>query len=697
MTRSTDPAARPTPRPRPLQPLLHDLATAVAAPGLVLSESDGQVRTRPGASTASVVGWYVGDVRLLRRLELSVDGSELELVRADPTGTSHHEFVHVARGLGDPQPDPTVVLERVRDLDAGTLTEHVRVRSSAQHAVRVVLHLDVEADLAPMPHVKRGERPPGVRPARDAVNGALTWAARDRLVELATTTADEVRVRDDGARLTWVLDLAPGATAEVHLAARVTGPTRFGPGAAGTGEAWADRVRAEAADPRLGRLVERSLRDLDGLLLRDGTDPDADRFLAAGSPWFLTLFGRDSLWAARLLLPVDVDLALSTLRVLARRQGEREDEVTEEQPGKVLHEVRDDGLDHSLPPLYYGTVDATPLFVCLLADAARWGADPDQVRALLPAARRCLEWQVEQSRETGWLRYVDRSGTGLSNQGWKDSPDSVQFADGRLADAPIALCEVQAYAHEAAVAGAALLAAYDEPEVPGLLDWAGDLRERFQRDFCVDTADGGHVAIALDRDGDRVDSVTSNVGHLLGTGILTPAQSARVAELLVGELRSGFGVHTLTPRSPRFSPLGYHGGTVWPHDTAIAVRGLAAEGHHAQAALLAADLVRAGESFGQRLPELYAGDAGDAVPAPGAYPAACRPQAWSAAGAVAALVAATGLAVDGRGGWDLPTAVGTALGPFRFRGLRVAGQDLDVVVDADGGVTAAGSGGSSGA
>ncbi|ROR90180.1 glycogen debranching enzyme [Nocardioides aurantiacus] len=659
----------------------------MAAPGLVLAEPDGCLRARPGGGVA---GWYVADVRLLRRLELGVDGSDLELVRADATGTRHHEFVHVARGLGDQQPDPTVVLRHVRDLAPDTLTERVHVRSTARAPVRVVLHLDVEADLAPVHAVKQGGRPDAVAPATDG-DGALRWAARGREVRLVAAGAS-VEVAERGARLTWTLDLEPGRHAEVEVRAHAEGPVRFASGAAEAGGGWADRVGVTAPDPRLARLVGRSLGDLDGLLLRDGSGDDhaaadhtgGDRFLAAGSPWFLTLFGRDSLWAARLLLPVDVDLALSTLRVLARRQGEREDPATEEQPGKILHEVRDPELEHLLPPLYYGTVDATPLFVCLLADAARWGADPDQVRALLPAARRCLEWQLAQSRETGWLRYVDESGSGLSNQGWKDSHDSVQFADGRLADAPIALCEVQAYAHEAAVAGAALLAAYDEPEVPGLAAWAEDLRTRFRRDFWVETPDGGHVAIALDRDGTRVDAVTSNVGHLLGTGVLDADQSARVAALLVGELRSGFGVHTLTPRSPRFSELSYHGGSVWPHDTAIAVRGLAAEGHHVEAALLAAELVDAAEGFDHRLPELYAGDTADAVPAPAAYPAACRPQAWSAAGAVAALVAATGVRPDGHGGVEVPARVGTSLGPFGLTGLRVAGRDLGVAVDADG-------------
>lgn len=660
---------RPRDLTRDLQPLLHDLATAVAAPALVLGTPDGQL----DCATRPVAGWYADDVRLLRRAVLSVADSPLELVRHDVADAAQHEFSYVARGLGDVQPDPTVRLERVRRLTATELQEWVAVTSAAQEPVEVVLHLDLVADLAPMPQVKQGARP---EPLAPVVEGAgARWGEPGDGVVVEADGA-EVATRDDGVRLTWRLVLARGEAVEVAWRARSTGEARYG-----RGRLDLTRVVAEAPDPRLPALLRRSLDDLGALALREGDDT----FLAAGSPWFLTLFGRDSLWAARLLLPVDHELAMSTLRVLAARQGEVDDPEIEEQPGKILHEVRSPGLGHSLPPVYYGTVDATPLFVCLLADAAAWGADPDEVRALLPAARRALEWQLAQSAETGWLRYVDSTGRGLANQGWKDSHDSVQHADGRLAAAPIALCEVQAYAHEAAVRGGALLAAYGEEPVVGLEQWAADLRERFDREFWVETPDGGHVAIALDRDGRPVDSVTSNVGHLLGTGILAPGRARRLAEVLVTELRSGFGVHTLTPRSPRFSPLSYHGGSVWPHDTAVAIRGLAAEGHADEAALLAGEVVAAAAAFDLRLPELFAGDRADDVRVPAAYPAACRPQAWSAAGAVAALVAASGVRVED-GAPVVPERTGTALGPFGLRGLRVGDRSFGVEVSADGAV-----------
>jgi glycogen debranching enzyme len=311
------------------------------------------------------------------------------------------------------------------------------------------------------------------------------------------------------------------------------------------------------------------------------------------------------------------------------------------------------------------------------------------VAALLPAARRCLEWVLEQSAETGWLRYVDLSGRGLANQGWKDSVDSVQFADGRLADPPIALCEVQGYAYEAAVRGAALLQAFGEEPVAGLDDWAASLKDRFARDFWVDTADGGHVAIALDGDGKPVDSVTSNMGHVLGTGILDAERTARVVEVLTGpDMASGFGLRTLSSRSPRFSRLSYHGGSVWPHDTAVAVRGLARDGYVDPAAALAAGVVAASEGVAYRLPELYGGDRAGDVEFPVDYPASCRPQAWAAAAPLACLVAVTGLDVDAATGRvDVPDRVSDRLGPFTLRGVRAGGQALTVRVGPGGDVS----------
>ena len=617
------------------------------------------------------------DVRLLDRLELAADGTPLELVSAETRGADRQDFSYVLRGLGDRIPDPTVTLDRHRRLRPEGMTERLVLSSAAQEPVEVLLHLCVGSDLAPMAQVKQGE---GLAPAAaQDVPGGLAWAREGVDVRLRADPAPEVA---DGV-LSWRFGLERGgrAVVDVDATARVDGAFDHGGPAA-----FHDVIGLDTPAVGLAATVEQSAADLEGLLLSDA----GDRFLAAGSPWFLTLFGRDSLWAARMLVPFDTGLALSTLRVLARRQGERDDVATEEEPGKILHEVRNAVLDlgdQVLPPVYYGSVDATPLFVCTLADAHDWGADPEQVRELLPAARRCLEWLVAASTPTGWLRYVDHTGRGLANQGWKDSHDSVQFADGRLAEPPIALSEVQAYAYEAAVRGAALLAAYSQEPVPGLLDWARDLRARFPGDFWVGTPEEGHLAIAVDGRGVPADSVTSNMGHVLGTGILDDARAGRVAALLAGpDLDSGFGLRTLSTGSPRFSRLSYHGGTVWPHDTAIAVRGLAAEGHPEEAGRLAAGIFRAAEAFGHRLPELHGGDSAADVTRPVAYPAACRPQAWSAAAPLAALVALAGLR-PGDGGLTHLARTSSALGAWRLRGLRLGTAELEVEVDADGVVT----------
>ncbi len=645
----------------PLQPLLHDLASSVAAPGVLLASTDGQVR--PGGLS----GWYVGDQRLLDSVELLVDGSSLDVVRTITSGADRHEVSYVARSLGDRIADPTVRLDRVRVLAADAFEETVVVESVAQHPVDMVVRIRLGTDGVSMAVVRQGGA--GERVPAEAAPAGLRWPG----AEVTGEPAPEVDV--GSGTLTWRLRLERRDRRTIRLKARTD---VRGPFDAGRPESWPAGV--EAADARVRRTADQSLADVGGLLLSD----EGDRFVAGGSPWFVTLFGRDSLWCARMLVPFDSGLALSTLRVLARRQGTREDETTEEQPGKILHEVRS-AAGFFLPPLYYGSVDATPLFVATLADAADWGAARAEVRALLPAARRCLSWLMEQTADSGWIQYVDRTGHGLANQGWKDSNDSVQFADGGLAEPPIALCEVQAYAYEAAVRGAALLAAHDAEPVPGLEAWAADLRERFRKEYWVDSPEGGHVAIALDRDGVPVDSVTSNMGHLLGTGLLGEEATERVVRLLADpRMDSGFGLRTLASDSPRFSRLSYHGGTVWPHDTAIAVRGLAAEGHRDRAGRLAAGLFRAAEGFGHRLPELYGGDSAADVSLPSAYPAACRPQGWAAAAPLAVLVAVSGVRLDPAGVVRHPARTSTALGAFTVRGLRAGDSRLDVHVAGDG-------------
>jgi glycogen debranching enzyme len=391
-----------------------------------------------------------------------------------------------------------------------------------------------------------------------------------------------------------------------------------------------------------------------------------------------------------MLLPLGTDLARGTLRTLARRQGRRHDLQTEEQPGKILHELRkDDGdLGLLLPPVYYGTVDATPLWACLLHDAWRWGMAAGDVEALLPNLVAALDWVLAAIAEGGgFLTYRDSNGSGLVNQGWKDSGDALRFADGRLADPPIALCEVQAYAHQALTGGAALLTAFGVPGADRYSCAAAGLAERFRARFWVSGRHAGPAlpALALDGTGRQVDAVTSNLGHLLGTGLLDAAESELVARRLTAPDLAGFGLRTMSALDRGYAPLSYHCGSVWPHDTTIAVTGLARAGHGDLAAGLIEGLLAASTAFDGRLPELWSGDAPDQVRTPVPYPAACRPQAWSAASVVAVLSTVLGLDPDLPGGTlSIRPMRPSPVGSVEVRGLRLGEHEIDLAVTPEG-------------
>lgn len=651
-----------------VQPYLHELVSCVRAPAVVISAADGQVRAE-GAH-----GLLVGETRMLSRFELTVDGAQPAPVGHRLVGASCAVFTAVLRGHGDPGADPTVRLVRERTATTDGLAETVTVVNDARVPARLTLELRAASDRATIATIKAGGHGHPLPATVDG--GTVRWSDRGRRLDLTTDRAAAAEPTADGVLLRWTVEVPSHARWALRLHARASGiPAPFPAPAA----PWpaADLV-VTSADAELTRLVARGMADLDALRLADPLAP-ADTFMAAGSPWFLTLFGRDSLWTARMLLPVDTGLAAGTLRTLARRQGRVVDHTTGEEPGKILHEVRENGV--GLPPVYFGTIDATPLWVCLLHDAWRHGLAADEVAGLLDPLDAALGWITGHD---GFLAYLDHTGTGLANQGWKDSGDSIQWPDGRLAEPPVALSEAQAYAHQAAVRGAALLTAFGRDGAPHLR-WADALRRRFRDHYWVRDQHGPFPAIALDGAGQPVALLASNLGHLLGTGVLDDAETAHVAARLAGpDLDSGHGLRTMSAGAAGFNPLGYHAGTVWPHDTAIAVDGLARTGHGAAAAALAGGLLRAAGSFGHRVPELYAVDGG-----PLAYPAACRPQAWSAASALVLVRAALGLSVDVPAGRLMvaPDPAFAAWFPLRVDGLRVGEHPLSVAVDAAGNPT----------
>ncbi|QLQ39881.2 glycogen debranching N-terminal domain-containing protein [Micromonospora robiginosa] len=666
---------------RHLQPLLHDLVGVVHAPTSALGDAAGQLRPH------GVQGVFHADARVLSRAELRLDGREPEPIAGGATGPHDARFVGLARWLGDPTPDPTVRVERTRQAGPSGLTEEIVVSATTAEPVRTTVTVDLACDLAPIEQVKIG-RPVTPLAATTGGPGGVRWAA-DGLTVTVTgedATVDATDERAVAPRLSWPVTVDPGTSVTLRWRLAVTDP-RAVVTAAPAEASWAE-PRVDADDRRLLRLLDRSLADLRGLRLAEPAHPE-DVFLGAGVPWFLTLFGRDSLWAARMMLPLGTDLAAGTLRVLARRQGTRVDPATGEQPGKILHELRrhefapNQGL--RLPPAYYGTVDATMLWVDLLHDAWRWGLPADQVEPLLPHLEAALRWLDEHADADGdgFVEYVDTTGHGLANQGWKDSGDAVRFRDGRLAAPPIVLAEVQGYAYQAATDGANLLDAFGRPGADRWRDYADRLAERFRSTFWVDGRHGPQPALALDRDKRPVDSLTSNIGHLLGTGLLSDAESAQVAALLSTEaMAGGFGLRTMSTDDAGFSPLSYHCGSIWAHDTAIVLAGLARDGHRAAALRLADGLLTAAEAFDYRLPELYGGDDRAALGRPVPYPAACRPQAWSAAAAVLLLQAGLGVYPDvPNGRVDLRPLAGPELGALSATGLRIAGTPVTASVD----------------
>ena len=676
------------------QPYLNNLVTAVCAPAMSLSGRDGQMRRK------GVEGLYVQDVRALSQLVLSVNGSEPVPLGYEVVGGAVNEFYGAIVGAGNPGPDLTVFVSRKRALTPAGMVETFTLKSYACAAFDCHVELQIGSDLAAIAAVRSGLRPAaqiavptedglvwdvprrgsvhvGCSPrpgAIDAVKGSVSW-------DLVVGTGEEVawlvsvQLQDLGTPVVFVE--APAETSRGFPVPEV-----------------------DATDHRLRRLVELSVEDLKGLLMV-GPAHSSEVFLAAGAPWYLTLFGRDSLWAARLLLPLGSELALGTLRTLARRQGQAVDKTTGEQPGKILHEVRRPDLSTylkteegrserivSLPPVYYGTVDATPLWVCLLHDAWKWGMPAGEVERLLPSMQRCLAWLTEMGcRADGFVSYIDESGHGLANQGWKDSWDAVQFRDGRIARAPLALCEVQGYAYEATMGGAELLDAFGQGGADRWREFAVGLSERFRARFWVDDADGAYPAMALEDDGTAVDSLSSNIGHLLGTGLLNPPECELVATRLLGaDLNCGFGLRTLAASSAGFNPLSYHCGSVWAHDTAIAIAGLACTpGPVAQKATasLVEGLLGAAEGFGYRLPELYGGHSHHERSTPLPYPASCHPQAWAAASSIGILVALLGIRPDAPAGTVALAPINAAAGLRNVNGLRIGDAEVGVYVNGE--------------
>jgi glycogen debranching enzyme len=616
-------------------------SVSVVSPGAyAVSDEAGDIGLSGG-------GLFYRDMRHLSGFALRVNG-EAPAPEGFRDGGSEAEF-----RLRFPAGAPGVRVARRRRVGDG-MEEVLEVSSLSGRGTEVVVSLECAADFRDIYEVRDYAHPSARGDlSEEADGGSLRFAyrrggfSRGTVVRVSGVGVDPVA---EPGRISCVLRLGPGESRTIRVSVgleeggREVGGTEHAPLYAGAPELETDW---EA----LRRSWERSVEDLESLTFDAG---DGLLVPAAGSPWFMALFGRDSLITAYQAMILTPEPARNVLRALARHQATEYDDHTDAEPGKIPHELRRGELaffEESPETPYYGTVDATPLFLVLLHELWRWTADAGFAREMEGAARRALAWCLEHSDQVnGYVAYEARSPAGLKNLSWKDSDDSMLFRDGRRARGKIAPVEVQGYVYDALL-GAAELAekAWGDAHLGvDLRARAADLRARFDRDFWME--DRGYYALALDGEGRRVDSVTSNPGHLLWSG-LVPADKARaVADRLVGpELFSGWGVRTMAAGEGGYDPGSYHNGSVWPHDNALIALGLRRCGFRKEANRVATALLEAAPHFDYRLPEVFGGDRREEEQAPVEYPTSCSPQAW-AAGTVPLLVRTVlGLEPDPRG------------------------------------------------
>jgi glycogen debranching enzyme len=611
-----------------------------------------------GVSAAS--GFFAADTRFLSRSVLTIDGE-----RGDPVAFAQGA-PHV--GVFDLEWENGLAVRRELFVGRG-LEEAATVWNRSDREVEAVLELELASDFADIFAVKRVEDlgAPGTsevapsRPERWQDAGTVEFADEDfparTLVHLAPAPDDA-----DGGAARYQLRLAPGERWQLRVAVQwlldempELDAAAFEAGLrddrrdrdASLAAWWRTAPRLQApAESALERTWAQSLADLAALRLRWA---GSEMVPAAGLPWFMTLFGRDTLITSFQELLLGPEAAAGALRALAEAQADTDDPERDAEPGKIVHELRRGKTARIWTDRYYGTVDATPLFLVLLSEQWRWSGDDGLVLELEHPARRALDW-IDSSGDRdgdGFVEYLRRGSHGIDNQNWKDSYNSMVFHDGSLARAPIAPVEVQGYVYDAKLRMAELARCVwrDEEAAVRLEGEAATLRERFDAAFWL--PERGWYALGLDADKRPVDALASNMGHLLWSGIVPTERVAEVAAKLVsGPLWSGWGVRTLAADEPAFDPLEYHNGTVWPHDNSLIALGLAQAGRRAEAERVVRALLDSAPFFEYRLPELFAGGERRDDEAPGIVPTSARPQAWAAGTPLLLLRAQLGLEPD---------------------------------------------------
>ena len=606
----------------------------------VVSDGQGDIE----ASLTDPTGLFSYDTRFLSKWVLTLDGLRLNALSVDDLHYWETRFFLVP-GTGTVYVDAKVSVIRQRSVGGG-FHEDITILNHDVMPIDLTLRIEAGADFADLFEVKDALAKKG---------NYSTRVERERLVLIyeretyrrETSIASSAPAEIDEEGLTFKLHIEPHGEWQTALDV-VAGGLSW---SAGTSGAQTRRARPDmqknldrwiAAAPRLESdsdalraTYHRCLVDL--AALRFSPPVAGGKSLpAAGLPWFMTMFGRDSILTSLQALPFTSELAQATLRALAEWQGTRTDDFRDEDPGRIMHEMRYGELtafEERPHSPYYGSADATPLYVVLLDEYERWTGDAKLVRDLEVEARAALAWIDDYAdlMGNGYIWYARRNeATGLENQCWKDSPVSISYRDGRLPGFPRATAEQQGYAYDAKVRGARLAREIwkDAAFADRLERSAADLKRRFNRDFWV--ADDEYFALALDTEGNQVDALASNNGHLLWSGIVDKSKAGAVARHLVGpRLFSGWGVRTLAHGEARYNPIGYHVGTVWPFDNSFIAWGLRRYGFKREAALIAAGILDAAECFDGRLPEAFGGYEREQTNYPVEYPTACSPQAWS--------------------------------------------------------------------
>ncbi len=609
----------------------------------VVSDPRGDIE----ASLTDPTGLFSFDTRFLSAWVLTVNGERLNSLSVDDLQYFEARFFLVP-GTGTVYVDAKLSVIRQRAVGDG-FHEELTILNHAEEPIELTVRVDADSDFADLFEVKDALKKKGTYTTRIDEDGLHLVYQRETFARMTTISASAPAAIDEKG-LTFVVTIEPHGswTTDLDVVTAVgaggrmvrpkyrRGEQRARPNMGRSLENWLQEApRLESDDDRLRATYRRSLVDL--AALRFSPLVAGGRSLpAAGLPWFMTMFGRDSILTSLQALPFTPELAGTTLQALGDWQGSRIDDFRDEDPGRILHEMRYGEMtafEERPHSPYYGCADATPLYVVLLDEYERWTGDRTLVRQREHEARAALAWIHDYADLLGngyiWYRRRNEQ-TGLENQCWKDSWDSISYRDGRIPGFPRATCELQGYAYDAKIRGARLARSiWNDPAFADRLEEeAADLKRRFNRDFWV--ADGGYFALALDPEGHQVDSLASNNGHLLWSGIVDKSKAKAVVDNLLGpRLFSGWGVRTLAEGEGRYNPIGYHVGTVWPFDNSFIAWGLRRYGFKDETATLAEGILDAAAFFDGRLPEAFGGYERSLTKYPVQYPTACSPQAWS--------------------------------------------------------------------